>query len=335
MQLILFLSILIVAMPTQATSVVSKHQPVPVILDTDLATDVDDVGAIAMLHALADLGEARILAIMHDTGYPDSVGVIAALNAYYGRPNIPIGAHKGGFVKDEAKPYVSAIAKAFASRPRTNTEVPAAAELYRQALAREPDQSVTIISIGFMTNLKDLLTSNGDSMSPLNGRELIMKKVKRMVVMGGGYPTRERPEFNFSHSGMGPTTKQVVDTWPTPILFSGFEIGESILTGRALERTPVNNPVRESYRIYYEGVVNDRWSWDQTAVLAAVRGAQPYWSESAPGFNAVDAHGGNIWQSARGGATHTYLISKQSASDVKATIDTLMTRPPQRPSWRR
>ena len=39
-------------------------QPVPVILDTDIGPDYDDVGAMAVLHALADAGEARPLAVM-------------------------------------------------------------------------------------------------------------------------------------------------------------------------------------------------------------------------------------------------------------------------------
>ena len=36
--------------------------PVSVIFDTDMGPDYDDVGALALLHALADSGEVRILA---------------------------------------------------------------------------------------------------------------------------------------------------------------------------------------------------------------------------------------------------------------------------------
>ena len=39
-----------------------KEPPVSLIFDTDMAPDYDDVGALAVLHALADSGEARILA---------------------------------------------------------------------------------------------------------------------------------------------------------------------------------------------------------------------------------------------------------------------------------
>ena len=38
--------------------------PIRVILDTDMDSDCDDMGALAMLHALADSGEAQILAVM-------------------------------------------------------------------------------------------------------------------------------------------------------------------------------------------------------------------------------------------------------------------------------
>ena len=53
----------------------AKPQPSPergvrVILDTDLGIDVDDAGALAVLHALADRGEARILATVANVNDP-------------------------------------------------------------------------------------------------------------------------------------------------------------------------------------------------------------------------------------------------------------------------
>ncbi len=39
-----------------------QHAPVPLILDTDMSGDADDAGTLAMLHALADRGECRLLA---------------------------------------------------------------------------------------------------------------------------------------------------------------------------------------------------------------------------------------------------------------------------------
>ncbi len=39
-------------------------EPVRVILDTDMASDCDDAGALAVLNALADCGEAEIVAVV-------------------------------------------------------------------------------------------------------------------------------------------------------------------------------------------------------------------------------------------------------------------------------
>ena len=37
--------------------------PVKILFDTDMTTDCDDAGAMAVLHALADRGECEILAL--------------------------------------------------------------------------------------------------------------------------------------------------------------------------------------------------------------------------------------------------------------------------------
>ena len=64
---------------------------------------------------------------------------------------------------------------------------------YRQALAASPDHSVWISSIGFTTNLEELLASTPDSFSPLGGRALVEAKVKGIAWMGGRYVATHRP----------------------------------------------------------------------------------------------------------------------------------------------
>ena len=49
-------------------AIVAVYAPVRIIIDTDMSTDCDDVGALCMAHALADLGECEILAVVHNTG---------------------------------------------------------------------------------------------------------------------------------------------------------------------------------------------------------------------------------------------------------------------------
>ena len=53
-------------------------------------------------NALADNGEAEILAIVHNTGLDSGIGAVAALNAYYGRGRrqVRLGAFKGAWDSD-------------------------------------------------------------------------------------------------------------------------------------------------------------------------------------------------------------------------------------------
>ena len=71
--------------------------PIPVILDTDLDGDVDDVGALALLNDFMDQGEATLLACVHNTvnTQQSSCAAIRAINAYYEHPSIPIGQYYG------------------------------------------------------------------------------------------------------------------------------------------------------------------------------------------------------------------------------------------------
>ena len=74
-----------------ATALGLSADPVKVILDTDMLTDFDDVGALACLHAMADAGECEILATVSCTRGNASTAAIGVINGYYGRPNLPIG----------------------------------------------------------------------------------------------------------------------------------------------------------------------------------------------------------------------------------------------------
>ena len=47
---------------------------VPLIIDTDLGFDVDDALAICMAHALHNAGEAKLLAVLHNSGFPGGIG---------------------------------------------------------------------------------------------------------------------------------------------------------------------------------------------------------------------------------------------------------------------
>ena len=66
--------------------------PLPVILDTDMDSDVDDVSALGELHAMADRGEVEILGVMISGHNEWSAPCTDAIDTFYGRPDLPIGA---------------------------------------------------------------------------------------------------------------------------------------------------------------------------------------------------------------------------------------------------
>jgi hypothetical protein len=304
----------------------SVREPVRVIFDTDLGADVDDVGAVAVLHALADRGEAQILAMGISIKNPWSAPCLDALNTYFGRPDIPIGVPKGDSIADTSK-YARGVAEEFPHDLKSADDAPDVVAVYREALAGQPDGSVVFVSVGFLTNAASLLTSGPDRHSPLTGAELIRRKVQRWVCMGGGFPSGH--EYNVLKDA--PASRKAIGGWPTPIAFSGFEIGEPIQTGATLKAKPRDNPVRRAYELY-NGLAN-RSSWDQTAVLYAVRGidAGPsgLWDVHPKGSIEVLPDGRNRWRDEpdRG---HSYLLRQQPPARVAEVIEGLMMQSPHR-----
>lgn len=300
-------------------------RPAEIILDTDMATDCDDAGAMAVLHALTGTGEARIAAIVVNNKDADSVGAVSAINAFYGRPDIPLGAYQGDEIGAVAGVFVHTLAAdtaAYGHGIRSRAEAPCALAVYRRTLVGLPDGSAVIVSIGHLNNMQDLLLSGPDEHSPLSGMGLVRKKVAHVVMMAGDYPSGK--EHNFFARGSAAVSAAVVDGWPTPILFSGYTLGLTVMTGPGLAVLPEGHPVRRAYALHpTKPMERGRPSWDQTAVLAAVRGPGCLWRLSEPGFNRVAADGSNAWES-RPDGRHVYLIKRDAPAQVSEEIERLM-----------
>jgi hypothetical protein len=307
-----------------------------------MAGDIDDVGALAVLHALADRGEAEILATTVSSRNRYAPACLDAINTWYGRGHLPIGVVKeqtAGYPKDipgeVTSKYTEEIAKKFPHDLRSAKDAPDATKVLRRALAGQPDQSVVVVTVGFLTNLKNLLDSSGAGDNPMTGEELVRRKVKLWVCMGGKFPDGLWPdggsEYNIGYDTYA--SVRVVGDWPTPAVFSGFEIGANLKTGARLRQLPQDSPVREAYRRF--NGLEDRESWDQSAVLYAVRGARDYWHESEPGLVLVHARSGsqayNQWLP-HPGARHRYLLESMPPPALSQVIEDLMLQPPRLPA---
>lgn len=321
---------------------VAEAAPVRVILDVDLCEDVDDAGALAVLHALADRGEADILATLISARNEWVGPCLDAINTWYRRPDVPIGYQHGqefGYrnAKDPQREatslYAEGVAKRFPHDLKRSSDAPEAAALCREILAKQPDQSVTFVTVGFLTNLRNLLDSRPDAHSPLDGEALVKQKVKVWVCMGGKFPEGRFSDGGGEYNVMWDTLASVraMNDWPTPVVFSGFEIGARVKAGAQLKSTPETNPVRACYQ-HYNGLQN-RETWDLTAVLYAVRGTNNYWTLSDPGHALMHArvtHGYNSWLPSPSG-THRYLVEKMPPDELGSVLDTLITAAPQLP----
>jgi inosine-uridine nucleoside N-ribohydrolase len=320
---ILFWFCLLVPVSSQA----QKTKAVPVIFDSDMGPDYDDVGAITLLHAFADSGYIKILATVASTKYEGVAAVFNVLNTYFKRPGLLIGVPKGKALElKDSQHWTDTLLLKYPHKIKKNEEVLSTTEVYRKTLASQTDRSVTIITVGFLTNLSDLLHSPADKYSKLSGKELVRKKVKQLVCMAGSFPAGK--EWNVRMDAA--SSKIVFDNWETPILFSGVEIGFTIKTGLPLisNNDIKDSPVKDVYQISIPLSLQDsagRMSWDQTAVLIAVKGYKPWWNIQS-GRIKVAEDGSNTWEN--GTSAHAYLVESQSPIIVRDLINKLMLHQP-------
>jgi inosine-uridine nucleoside N-ribohydrolase len=296
--------------------------PVPVIVDTDIFSDADDVGALATAFGLQIKGEANVIAIGINTRTSrpavatNSWKCAAAIAQFYNSASVPIGSDmpdNGTAINTDD--FVGPCSQlASPSTPAPDTAV----NVFRRALAVQPNGSVVMVEVGYEENLSALLHSSPDSFSPLSGGDLISQKVKVLVIMGGGYPSRSG-ENNLI--GNVTAAQDVASNWPTKIVWSGYEVGDAVHTGNTISRThPANSPVRVSYEAF---VGPNNWipSYDLTAVYHAIRPGDFLMPEVGPGTNVVNSSGGNVFTL---GSGNQYYLTLTDATTLDASIETLL-----------
>ena len=206
-------------------------EPVRLIFDTDIGNDVDDVLALGVIHALQTRGKCQLLAVTVTKDHPAAAELVDAINTFYGRGTIPVGIVHHGVTPQEGKflkiARIKDGGKLRYPHDVDGTKAPDATQVLRQVLCRQPDHSVVIAQVGFSTNLARLLASPADADCPLSGRDLVAKKVKLLSMMAGDFRKNvgksDYQEYNIKMDI--PSGKEVAEHWPTPIVFSGYEVG--------------------------------------------------------------------------------------------------------------
>lgn len=347
-----------------------RGEPTAVIFDTDIWTDIDDMLALAMLHTLQDRHEANLLAVTISTDDPWCASYVDLVNTFYGHPQIPVGIVRGGInIKTLRKKYpeitwpVTRYTELVSQRKASDGTLvyphrlidgkaaPEAISLLRKTLAAQPDSSVVMIQVGYSTNLARLLDSKADSTSPLDGRDLVAKKVRLLSVMAGNFRETQidgktepkgTPEFNLEVDV--PAAQKVFSSWPTPIVDSGTEIGLAMpFPGQSIAHDYSyleNHPIADSYRTYCsERKANDprikhcpedhdHATWDLTAVLYAVRPDHHYFSLSKPGKITVFDDGGSGFEESSGGQQRYLILDEAQKARTLEAMVMLVSQPP-------
>ncbi len=308
--------------------------PVPIVFDTDLGNDVDDILALGMIHALQSRGACNLLAVTITKDHELAGPCADAVNTFYGRPKIPVGVVRNGATRGEGK-FLGMVRddSLFPHALRKSADAPEAVALLRKVLASQPDGSVVIIQVGFATNLARLLDSPADAASPLTGKELAAKKVRLVSAMFGAYKAdggvSTHREYNVVEDL--PAARKFVSEWPSPIVFSGFEVGQAVTyPAVSIEKDfgySKNHPLAEAYRLY-SPPPHDRPCWDLTSVLYAVYPDRGYFGLSGSGKVTVEDDGVTRFTAASGGQHRFLTMSREQAVRCREAFVNLASQPP-------
>lgn len=308
-------------------------EPVRVILDSDMASDCDDVASLTVLHALANEGKAKIVAAGVSDRYKWSPLCMDAINTYYGHPDIPIGAVKDKKVWSTGSKYAKQVAEKY---PRSRdwesaADAPDVIDVYRKALADQPDGSVVFISVGTLANASNLLKSGPDEHSDLTGKQLVEKKVRHWVCMGGAFMDKWKNKKEANVYMAADHARHALANWPTKVSFMSYGIGRQMKTGPGLKKAPKDHICRYAYQVAVN--LKPHTSFDQAAVLYAIEGldsgaASDYWDMSDWGWVIIhDDRTSSFKEDPTG--KHRYTTATHNTEKIEQHIERLMRYTPE------
>lgn len=334
----LMIATMALAGPVDGPGAAAVNPPIGLILDTDICGDCDDVLALAMIHSLEARGVCRLLAVTVSADHEQAAPFVDAVNTFYRRGDVPIGVVGSGGVKEQSG-FLDLITRRDDGKPRfphrlkSGKDAPSAVSVLRQALASQPDGSVAIAQVGFSTNLANLLDSPADAISPLNGEELVRRKVKLLSLMAGAFQAIDGNDHYLEYNVVKdvPAARKLAERWPSPRVWSGFEIGIALpYPAVSIERDysyARNHPVSAAY-VARNPPPHERPTWDLTSVLYAAQPDRGYFDLSAPGTVVVEADGRTRFTAADGGRDRYLVLPAEKRARVLESLVQLSSQPP-------
>lgn len=262
---------------------------VPVILDMDLGSSTDDLFAMELLLKDYDTSNFKLKGIVCDRMGEQNAEVADIFRTYHNHPEIPIGLERNGVLDPmiyvDYAPVLDSLSAPDGSAMFRRTlssysNLPDGYQLYRQLLSQAEDNSVVIISCGFVTSLAHLLTSQADEYSSLDGKSLVRKKVKAMYIQGGVFDSEynSEPDYNFKQAAT--FSRTFFNEWPqeVPVVFNPMETGQNVDYAWKSVIADISwtdaNPIKQVYKNC--NCDTGQRMWDVMNVLCLLDGEAPF-----------------------------------------------------------
>jgi hypothetical protein len=247
-----------------------------VILDGDIGGDVDDAVCMALMCKEHVEGRINLLAYVASTDSDPDAGCARAFLDFYGCEDVPVYAHQGSILGTFPDNYSSAVRDRFGTVGLSRTTFTSDVTGLRTLLSQVPDNSVKYITVGGHTSAWMLRNSSADGISPLTGDQLVAAKISTLYVMGGSNLNPETGGVDYNCSRDIPASQDIAANWPTPVVWHGSEIGNSVMSGPAQGLSEYHDPCKHAF-VAYESAGNltdgKRDSWDPLTALYAVSAA--------------------------------------------------------------
>lgn len=292
-----------------------------ILLDTDMGVDCDDAVALALTLKAENAGLAELVGVTASTTRRGAVATVNAICRYYGKLK-PVGVAARKIPCDDLNAYASVCADKFGE---SDTAEPAV-KLMRRLLAGS-NGKVTLVAIGPLLNVADLLRSGADEYSPLSGEELVEEKVDEVFIMGGSFAANNAAAGGKSVSVCAEwnivqdveSAQYVVKTLRRPVVFVPHEAGEFVFTRKG----EGDNPVWYAMQKFAEHNGDDmsrpvrRYSWDPITCMSVVYDLSRWFALSPYGKVTVTDEG--VTEFAEGEGNARFLMLRGGA-DVYASL---------------
>ena len=293
------------------------------LLGTDWWTDCDDVIAMQLLawahknriielagvgiNACMEYSAPSVCAFLENAGLSDiRIGIDREANDFTGTPR-----------------YQKRMAP-FSKKIKSNDDAEDAVRMYRSILAGS-EEKIDIAEIGFCQVLSQLLESEPDDVSPLDGKTLFETKVGKVWVMAGKWDEQGGREHNFDNNERARlAAEKFCRLCPRPVTFLGWEVGRTVISGDRLygRNTFTSNAMADNE------LADGRSSWDPMLVLLALEG-----DEERAGYKTVRGKatvdplsGANFFEEQISG-DHCYVIKAQPDEYYSNIINDILDEP--------